>query len=168
MPINTYIDVSEAGLIAGQLHTAITNGSSLTGYNTSGVVLPSGFGAVWTGTGREVALPSGAGNFAGVLTIPTVEYRAGYSITAGGLFGWPDDYEVALAITDVYAVYVDDTVAVGDPVFLRHTAGGSVVGTFRNDADTANAQAIAGAKFLSAAVGTSEALALALVNLSAI
>lgn len=167
MAINTYVDVSEAGLIAGQLHTAIVNGSNVTGYNTSGVVLTAGFGAVWTGTGREVSLPSGAGNFAGVLTIPTVEYRASYSIDAGSRFGWPDDYEVALAITDVYAVYVDDTVAVGDPVYLNHTASSSVVGAFRNDANSSNAQLISGARFLSAATGTDSTLALALVNLSA-
>jgi hypothetical protein len=167
MAINTYVDVSEAGLIAGQLHTAIVNGSNVTGYNTSGVVLTAGFGAVWTGTGREVSLPSGAGNFAGVLTIPTVEYRASYSIDAGSRFGWPDDYGVALAITDVYAVYVDDTVAVGDPVYLNHTASSSVVGAFRNDANSSNAQLISGARFLSAATGTDSTLALALVNLSA-
>jgi hypothetical protein len=167
MAINTYVDVSEAGLIAGQLHTAIVNGSNVTGYNTSGVVLAAGFGAVWTGTGREVSLPSGAGNFAGVLTIPTVEYRASYSIDAGSRFGWPDDYEVALAITDVYAVYVDDTVAVGDAVYLNHTASSSVVGAFRNDANSSNAQLISGAQFLSAATGTDSTLALALVNLSA-
>jgi hypothetical protein len=167
MAINTYVDVSEAGLIAGQLHTAIVNGSNVTGYNTSGVVLTAGFGAVWTGTGREVSLPSGAGNFAGVLTIPTVEYRASYSIDAGSRFGWPDDYEVALAISDVYAVYVDDTVAVGDPVYLNHTASSSVVGAFRNDANSSNAQLISGAQFLSAATGTDSTLALALVNLSA-
>jgi hypothetical protein len=167
MAINTYVDVSEAGLIAGQLHTAIVNGSNVTGYNTSGVVLTAGFGAVWTGTGREVSLPSGAGNFAGVLTIPTVEYRASYSIDAGSRFGWPDDYEVALAISDVYAVYVDDTVAVGDPVYLNHTASTSVVGAFRNDANSSNAQLISGAQFLSAATGTDSTLALALVNLSA-
>jgi hypothetical protein len=167
MAISTYVDISEAGLIAGQLHTAIVNGSSLTGYNTSGAVLPAGYGAVWTGTGREVALPTGAGNFAGLLTIPTVEYKTGYSITAGGLFGWPDDYEVAMAISDVYAVYVDATVTVGAPVHLNHTASTSVVGTFRAAANSSNSQLIAGAQFLSAAVGTPSALALALVNFSA-
>jgi hypothetical protein len=167
MPINTYINISEAGLIAGQIHTLITNGSNLTGYNTSGGVLAAGFGVVWTGTGREIALPSGAGNFAGVIVLPTVEYRAGYSIDAGGRFGVPDDYEAAIAITDILAVYVDDTVAVGDPVFLSHTASSSVRGAFRNDANSSNAQAITGAQFLSAAVGTHTALAIALVNLSA-
>lgn len=167
MAITTYQDISEAGLIAGQLHTAITNGSSLTGYNTSGGVLAAGLGAVWTGTGREVGLPSGAGSYAGLIILPTVEYRAGYSIDAGGRFGVPDDYEVALTITDIFAVWVDDTVAVGDDVYLNHTASTSFVGAYRNDANSSNAQLITKAKFMSAAVGTSSALAVALVNFSA-
>lgn len=167
MAITQYLDISEAGLVAGQFFTSVVNGAKLTGYNTTGNVLAAGFGAVWTGTGKNVALPSGAGNFAGILTIPTVEVRAGYSLDSAGRFGYPDDYEVALAVTDMYAVWVDDTVAVGDPVFLSHTASSSVVGAFRNDANSSNAQAIAGARFMSAAVGTHTALALAVVNLSA-
>ena len=167
MAITTYVDISDAGLIAGQLYTAVVNGSNLTGYNTTGGVLAAGFGAVWTGTGKAASLPSGAGNFAGILTIPTIEYRSGYSIDSGSRFGWPDDYEVALAVTDMYAVWVDDTVAVGDPVYLNHTASTSVVGAFRNDANSSNAQLITGARFMSAAVGTDSTLALAIVNLSA-
>lgn len=167
MAISTYTDITSAGLIAGQLYASVVNGAKITGYNTSGGVLAAGFGAVW-GTGRTVSLPSGAGNFAGVLTIPTVEYRSGYSIDAGGRFGYPDDYEVGLAITDMYVVYVDDTVAVGDPVYLSHTASSSVVGAFRNDANSSNAQLITGAKFMSAATGTDTALALAVVNFSAL
>ena len=167
MPITTYNDLSAEGLIAGQLYTSVVNGAKLTGYNTSGGVLAAGFGAVWTGTGKEVSLPSGAGNFAGILTLPSVEYKASYSIDAGSRFGWPDDYEVALAVSDMYVVYVDDTVAIGDPVYLNHTASSSVVGAFRNDANSSNAQLISGAKFMSAATGTDSALALAVVNLSA-
>lgn len=167
MAITTYSNVSDAGLIAGQLYATVVNGNKVTGYNTSGGVLAAGFGAVLTGTGKEVSLPSGAGNFAGILTIPTVEYRASYSIDAGDRFGWPDDYEVALALTDMYVVYVDDTVDVGDDVYLNHTASTSVVGAFRNDSNSSNAQLISGAKFWSAAVGTDSALALAVVNLSA-
>lgn len=167
MAITTYDDISAAGLVAGQFYTSVVNGAKLTGYNTTGGVLAAGFGAVWTGTGKNVALPSGSGNFAGILTIPTVEVRTGYSLDAGNRFGWPDDYEVALAVTDMYAVWVDDTVAVGDAVYLNHTASTSVVGAFRNDANSSNAQLIAGARFMSAAVGTSSTLALAIVNLSA-
>lgn len=167
MAITTYSDISDGELVAGQLYTSVVNGAKLTGYNTGSTVLAAGFGAVW-GAAKAVSLPSGAGNFAGVLTIPNVEYRASYSIDAGNRFGWPAKYDVALAITDMYVVWVDDTVAVGEPVFLNHTASTSVVGAFRNDANSSNAQAITGARFMSAAVGTSTTLALAVVNLSAI
>jgi hypothetical protein len=166
MPQTNYGDISEAGLIAGQLFISVVNGAKLTGYNTGTTVLPAGYGAVW-GEGKAVSLPSGAGSFAGILTIPQVEMRTGYSLTAGGLFGWPAKYEVALAVSDMYAVYVDGTVAVGDSAFLNHTASTSVVGTFRAAANSGNAQQIAGAKFMSAAVGTPGTPALAIVNLSA-
>jgi hypothetical protein len=166
MAITTYQDISEAGLIAGQLYAQTVGGVKVTGYNTGTTVLAAGFGAVW-GVGKAVSLPSGAGNFAGVLTLPTVEYKASYSIDAGSRFGWPAKYEVALAQTDWYVVYVDDTVAVGDPVYLNHTASTSVVGAFRNDANSSNAQLISTAQFMSVATGTSSTLALAVVNFSA-
>jgi len=46
-------------------------------------------------------------------------------------------------------VEVEEAVAAGDPVFFRHTAGagGTKLGVFRNDADTATADQITGAKF---------------------
>jgi hypothetical protein len=168
MAITTYADLDGNGFIAGQLYKSIVNGAKLTGYNDGAVVLPAGFGAIWTGTGLNVTLPaSAAGKFAGVLTIPQVEVRASYSLDASSRFGWPVDYEVALAQTDMYVVYVDDTVAIGDAVYLNHTASTSVIGTFRNDVNSSNAQLIAGARFMSAAVGTSSTLALAVVNFSA-
>lgn len=43
-------------------------------------------------------------------------------------------------------VQIDQTVAIGDPVFVRHTAG--TAGIFRKDADTANASALPGAKWV--------------------
>ncbi len=47
-------------------------------------------------------------------------------------------------------VTVEAAVVAGDPVFFRHTAGGggSVLGRFRNDADTASADQIASARFV--------------------
>jgi hypothetical protein len=167
MAITTYADLDGNDYIAGQLYKSIVNGAKLTGYNSGSTVLAAGFGAVWSGTGLNVTLPSGAGNFAGVLTLPQVEVRASYSLDAGSRFGWPAKYEVALAQTDMYVVYVDDTVAVGDAVHLNHTASTSVVGAFRNDTNSSNAQLIAGARFMSAATGTSSTLALAVVNFSA-
>jgi hypothetical protein len=167
MSITTYTDLDVSGLIAGQFYKSVVNGAKLTGYNSGSVVMAAGFGAVWTGTDLNVTLPSGAGNFAGVITIPQVEVRASYSLDAGSRFGVPVDYEVALAQTDMYVVWVDDTVAIGNPVYLNHTASTSVVGAFRNDTNSSNAQLISGAQFMSAATGTSSTLALAVVNFSA-
>ncbi len=167
MAFTDYNDQSDSGYVAGQRVASIVDGTPITAINADTVVLPAGYGAVWSAEG-EVTLPSGAGAFAGVVTLPqTIEKRDNYSINADSLFGFPVDYEAALAVSDWYAVYVDDTVAVGDPVYLNHTASTSKVGTFRNDANTANAQLISGAQFVSAAVGTPTTPAIAVINLSA-
>ena len=52
-------------------------------------------------------------------------------------------------------VEVEEAVTAGDPVFFRHTAGagGSTLGIFRNDADTASADQVTGAKFKSTTTG---------------
>ena len=172
MAITTYNDLSQEGLIAGAFYKSVVGGSLITAINGDTVVLAAGFGAVWGSTEDEVILPAGAGNFAGVITLPhSLEKRSAgstyASVDAGGRFGYPVGFEVALALTDMHVVYVDDTVAQGDPVYLNHTASTSVVGAFRNDANSSNAQLISGATFMTAAAGTDSALALAVVNLSA-
>ena len=55
-------------------------------------------------------------------------------------------------------VHAEVAIALGDGVFFRHTAGGggSVVGRFRNDADTASADEITTAKWLSTTGGVDE------------
>lgn len=45
-------------------------------------------------------------------------------------------------------VQVDEAVVAGDPVFFRHTGAAADIGKFRNDADTANADALPGARFV--------------------
>lgn len=52
-------------------------------------------------------------------------------------------------------VVVEEAVAVGDACFVRHTAGagGTQKGAFRNDADTATAISVPGAKFITASAG---------------
>lgn len=168
MAISTYTDIQNAGLIAGQQYSSELPASIRTGQNADTVVLAAGFGCVKGTNAGEVILPSGAGTFEGIITLPfSIEKRTGYSLDAGGRFGYPVDYEVAFANQGVWAVYVDDTVTRGDAVYLSHTASTSVVGAFRNDANTSNAQLIDGAKFLSDAVGTDSALAIALVSINA-
>ena len=167
MAITDYNDLTGQGYIAGSLYSSIVGATPITYVNAGTVVLPAGFGAVISAAG-EATLPSGAGTFAGVVVIPeTIEKRTGYSLDASGYFGYPVDYEAALATQDMYAVYVDDTVAAGDPVYLNHTASTSVVGTFRNDANSSNAQLVSGARFETAATGTDSTPAIAIVNFSA-
>ena len=57
-------------------------------------------------------------------------------------------------------VRVEEAVSVGDPVFFRHTAGagGSEIGAFRNDADTASCDQLAGAAWLQGSSGAGVAL----------
>lgn len=45
-------------------------------------------------------------------------------------------------------VQVDEAVVAGDPVFVRHTGAAAAIGKFRNDADTANADAVPNARFV--------------------
>ena len=59
-------------------------------------------------------------------------------------------------------VRIEENVAVGDAVFVR-TAAGATVGYFRNDADTGNAEALAGATWER---GGTSALGYALLNLN--
>lgn len=57
-------------------------------------------------------------------------------------------------------VRVEEAVAVGDPVFFRHTAGGggSEIGAFRNDADTATCDQLTQAAWLQGSSGAGVAL----------
>lgn len=57
-------------------------------------------------------------------------------------------------------VRVEEAVSVGDPVFFRHTAGagGSELGAFRNDADTATCDQVTSAAWLQGSAGAGVAL----------
>ena len=52
-------------------------------------------------------------------------------------------------------VEVEEAVSAGDPAFFRHTAGagGTELGIWRNDADTATADQVTGAKFTTSTTG---------------
>ncbi len=57
-------------------------------------------------------------------------------------------------------VVVEEAITVGDLVFVRHTAGGggTQLGAWRNDADTASAQAVPEASWLKGSTGAGIAL----------
>ena len=158
MPITTGLD-----LLDGQLYYpggVITLAgsrieSSRTGINAmSATVIPFGFGVV-KGTGeKDLILPvDGNSVFLGVAKQMEIEKRAGYSLDASDRFGCPIDHELTYLEAGDIAVYVDGNVVAGSPVYLRHTANSSVVGTFRGDVDTSNAVLIAGARWLGTVTG---------------
>lgn len=180
MAITNYLDVSDAGLIEGQIYS---NGGSTrirSGHNAeSSTIIPAGF-AVCLGSsateGRTNApciLPVDANSkFLGISLLPVgIEKRTGYSLDGNNRFGYPVGEEVAYVSEGVIAVPVDATVAIGDPVFWRHAITGSEVkGMFRNDNDGgSDAIQVGGAdtcKFISAATGTAETPSIALVSIN--
>ena len=168
MPITSHTNLIDGQLYyPGQIVKATPEASILTGINAeASTVIPFGFGVVKGTSDDDLILPVDANSvFRGVAVIQNIEKRASYSLDASSRFGCPVDHELAFAIQGVIAVYVDQTVTQGGAVYLRHTANSSVVGTFRADADTANALLISGAKW-GASVTVSSGLGIAPVILN--
>jgi len=148
MPITSHVNLIDGQLYyPGQIIQTTPEASILTGLNAeASTVIPFGFGVVKGTTDDDLLLPVNSGSvFMGVAVIQNIEKRASYSLDASSRFGCPVDHELAYAMQGVIAVYIDQTVVKGGPVFCRHTANGSVVGTFRADVDTANALSITNA-----------------------
>lgn len=131
-----YLDAPPVGY-AGQIATVgLKQVDSL--INNSGDVLPYGIGVVRTGE-RTADVPSAAGQiFAGVIV--RNELGAGVGVAVKEVMG-------VVSTGDVY-VMPEQTVAYGDPVYMRVTAGdGEQVGAFRKDADGGDAVRVVGASW---------------------
>ena len=167
MPVTTHANlIDQVSAFPGQIIRPFDT-RVVTGINAeASTVIPFGFGVVKGTNDDDVILPTGSGNiFLGVATIMQIEKRASYSLDASSRYGVPIKHEVAILEQGVIAVFIDQTVAQGGAVFLRHTANGSVVGTFRADADTANALSITGARWASS-VTVSSGLGIGLLILN--
>ena len=141
-PVQTTYSAEHAAAVAGQrsdfglvdIVSKVAEGSDVN------------FGlAVVRGTGdKQAKLPSAAGqSFLGV-----TEYTTAWAANASDIHLYAENRE--MNILDLGRIYVvtEQAVVPGDPVFFRHTApGAEVVGAFRKDADTANADQIQGASF---------------------
>lgn len=134
--------------------------------NVATVVLPFGHGVVRRTTGanvtsKSVAIPSGTGQDIMGVTARIHSNVDDTNASPANLQGEVAPFKDASVVHEGQIwVEVDEAVAAGDPVFLRHTAGGTgpgVPGTFRTDADTARADAITNAKFESATTGVGTA-----------
>lgn len=180
MPITTYTDIQDAGFVEGQIYSDAGSTTILSGYNgTASTIIPAGFAVCLDGAGTiegntnyPLILPADANSvFMGIAVLPKgVEKVSGTSVDADSRFGFPVDTEVQYMTNGIIAVPVDDTVAINDPVFWRHTATGDErAGMFRMDADTADAVQIGAldtCRFITAATGTAASPAIALIKIN--
>ncbi len=126
--------------------------------SVTSVVIPAGSGTGGTATIGVAALDSLALiDFLGVAIRKPVKT----TIATAGLYGYPgvtsnlitadyvDAEMVSVLTAGGIAVFTEEAVSDRDPVYVRVAsgAGGSVVGAFRNDADTASAVLVTGARF---------------------
>lgn len=102
--------------------------------------------AVVRGTSDDQAkLPSASGQaFMGV-----TEYTTAWSANASDVHLYEENREMNIVSFGRMWAITEQAVVPGDPVFFRHTvgAGGTIIGRFRKDADTATADQIDGASF---------------------
>lgn len=148
-------DVTIIAAVPGEGFTSAESDDNLTRTatvsNTSTEAIPFGRAVVKrSGTDQSVKLPStGSERFMGV----AVREHGMVDVASAA-----DEIKPFSVFTAVYSgdvvVEVEEAVAVGDAVYFRHTASGAEkYGVFRNDADTADADAISGAKFMSSTTG---------------
>lgn len=136
--------------------------TSTTTANVAKVVIPFGRAIIRaSGTEKSARLPSATGQaFAGILE--RIHSNVDPSLAGeGASFG----QDLSVVRRGMMCVEVDQTVAPGNNVFFRHTAGGTglgAVGTFRTDADTARGDQITQAAWI---IGTTGA-GIAVVDLN--
>ena len=113
--------------------------------------------AVCRGTGDDQALLAAAtgGSFLGV-----TEFTNAGVANASDASVYEENSEMNILNFGYVWVICEDGCVPGDAAFFRHTAGagGTVIGAFRTDADTASADAITGATFESTAAAAGLAL----------
>jgi len=160
---------SDSSATVKQICDAVTAAFSFTGFTCSDddttltITGPSGvdYDLTLVGAGVfAVAVTQNAGfarQLAGItLTSDTIALAAPTSDFTDALNSYPAGTLAEVAESGVVLALCDDTVADGDPVYVRVTASGSeVVGSVRNDSDSGDCILLPGARFLGASVGSS-------------
>jgi len=109
--------------------------------------IPFGVGLAQTAVAGQAEIPTATGFVFEGISVQTNKPTANATGEA--------QYEIGEEITVLRKgrvwVYVEEAVAVNDDVFLRHTDNAALLaGDFRTDADTANADQITNARFVTA------------------
>jgi len=123
--------------------------------------LKFGYGVVQTAAIGDVNVPAATGFVFEGVTLHTHNVEP-----VAGVRQYYEKDPVPVLRKGVIWVLAEVAISVGDPVYLRHTAGGAgqVPGRFRNTADTAKADQITQARWLSETTGTDQ-LAMLEINL---
>lgn len=149
MPITNYGKISDTPFYEGKVATLEP---SVIRSGTNEETVPLVYGrAVCKGTADDgLIYPADADSqFYGIAKSTELDRRADFTLNADGDMGYPPKHVVSYLIRGVIAVKVTVAVTAGDPVFWIHDPGvGEKIGQFRNDANTAAAVQIPGAKFL--------------------
>lgn len=108
--------------------------------------VPVGKMLIMDASGADRAkLPAASGDIAIALLagIAVLSQTLESQLPAGSAAIWPKNYEIPVMRKGRVLVKPEVSVNVGDPVFIRYAsgAGGTQVGAFRKDADTATAAA---------------------------
>jgi hypothetical protein len=145
-----YVDytATESETTAGD--GAVTQATTQTWQDKGDIAFGTGLALVTTDDGGQVcALPSATGfAFAGV----AVFEHAQENRLLLGEDGIPAQQAISLMLKGYVGLEVEETVVPGDPVFLRHTANANgSPGGWRMSADTATADQITGARWVTGA-----------------
>lgn len=125
-----------------------------TGFNKDTVPIVHGRAVCQHSSENGLILPADGNSI--ILGI-AIETQVRERVPGATVGAYPVDSQVAYLVRGVIGVLVDMTVTEGAPAFVRHTAGAgfSVKGSFRINADTSNAVALAGSRFLKGGVAGS-------------
>lgn len=136
MPHTNYDYINIRPFREGQLASASPK-LSRSDLNETGGLIPWGRVIVLDGTTKKPRLPSATGQT--VLGISWLVQIYENELNGNSDSGVPNGSMFDYVAQAEIAVFVEETIVVGDPVYFRHTANGAgkaIVGRFRNDADT--------------------------------
>jgi hypothetical protein len=155
IPQQTSYSRSYSGRVAGQLSDSGDHRIE-SFLNDEGSAIPAGIGVALKSAGKAEEIDSAADNMLGISVFSFA--RNPNDLTGTDAIQNGDTFNVL--VEGACFVAVEETVAVGDPVYVRVTSDGgsnTQLGKFRNDSDSGRCKLVKGARWLSAGSTSSPA-----------